>query len=114
MIDRRTTYRDAGVDTDQAEKALSGLLEHIRGTFRLRPVPIAERGMPSVKGIYGVVLKKLNAEHGLIQLENPSVPLEVGDKIELWVHYSDATINLHEHFYGIRNGEMEEILRIEG
>ena len=74
----------------------------------------AERGMPSVKGIDGVVLKKLNAEHDLIQLENPSLPLEVGDKIELWVHYSDATINLHERFYGIRNGQMEEILRIEG
>jgi phosphoribosylformylglycinamidine cyclo-ligase len=36
VIDRRTTYRDAGVDTAQAEQALSGLLKHITGTFSLR------------------------------------------------------------------------------
>jgi len=74
----------------------------------------AERGMPSVKGIDDVTLKRLNAEHGVIQLENPSVALQVGDKIELWVHYSDATINLHKRIYSIRNGEVEEVLRIEG
>jgi D-serine deaminase-like pyridoxal phosphate-dependent protein len=58
-------------------------------------------------------LKKLNAEHGIIHLDNPSVSLDVGDKIELQVHDSDATINLHHLLYGIRNGAVEEFLRLK-
>jgi D-serine deaminase-like pyridoxal phosphate-dependent protein len=73
-----------------------------------------ERGLPSVKGIHGVRLTRLNAEHGIVHLEDPSVPLGVGDKIEFWVRDADATINLHECIYGIRNGEVGEVLRIEG
>jgi hypothetical protein len=34
--------------------------------------------------------------------------------MELWVHDADPTINLHERIYGIRNGVVEEVLRIEG
>jgi len=55
-----------------------------------------------------------NAEHGIMDILDPSVALEVGDLIEVWAHYSDATVNLHERMYGIRNGEMEEILRLQG
>lgn len=40
--------------------------------------------------------------------------VEVGDKIEIWVHYSDATVNLHDRLYGIRDGQAEEIFRVEG
>jgi len=73
-----------------------------------------EEGMPLVKGIDKVQLKALHAEHGIIEMLNPSVSLEVGDKIEIWVYYADGTINLHERMYGIRNGRVEEVLRIEG
>ena len=45
---------------------------------------------------------------------DPSVALDVGDIIEIWVHYSDATVNLHEPMYSIRNGEVEEVLRLQG
>ena len=41
-------------------------------------------------------------------------PVEVGDKINLWVHDFDATINLHDRLYGIREGQVEAGLRIEG
>ena len=73
-----------------------------------------ERGLPSAKAVEGVSLKRLNAEHGVFELENPSRPLQVGDTMELWVRDADATINLHERMYGIRNGAVEEVLRIEG
>jgi D-serine deaminase-like pyridoxal phosphate-dependent protein len=73
-----------------------------------------DRGLPSVKDIGGVTLKRLNAEHGILHLEAPSLPLEVGDRLELWVHDADATINLHERIYGVRNGIVEESLRVEG
>jgi D-serine deaminase-like pyridoxal phosphate-dependent protein len=73
-----------------------------------------EHGLPVVKTLGGLHLRKLNAEHGIIDILDPSVSLDVGDTLELWVHYSDATVNLHGHMYGIRNGEVEEVLRLQG
>ena len=73
-----------------------------------------EHGMPVVKGHDNVRLKKLNAEHGIIDILDPSVSVEVGDTLEIWVHYSDATVNLHERMYGIRNGAVEEVLTLQG
>jgi D-serine deaminase-like pyridoxal phosphate-dependent protein len=73
-----------------------------------------ERGMPAVKSCPGLRLRKLNAEHGILDILNPSVAVEVGDTIEIWAHYSDATVKLHERMYGMRNGEVAEILRVQG
>jgi len=73
-----------------------------------------EHGMPVVKAHEGLRLRKLNAEHGIIDVLDSSDPVQVGDTIEIWAHYSDATVNLHERMYGIRNGTVEEILRLEG
>jgi len=72
-----------------------------------------ELGLPSIKGIPGLRVRAMHAEHTLIELEDPSVPVEVGDKIEIWVHYHDGTINLHDRMYGIRNNKVEEIFAIE-
>ncbi|MFN7993878.1 MAG: DSD1 family PLP-dependent enzyme [Bryobacteraceae bacterium] len=72
----------------------------------------AERGLSTVKGFEGVELKALHAEHGLLEIKNPDTGPQVGQKIELWVHYSDATVNLHREMYGVRNGEIEEVLPI--
>ena len=74
----------------------------------------ALRGLSSVKTAGGVTLKALNAEHGIIQLDNPDRALDVGDKIELWVHDADPTISLHRQIFGIRNGLVEEVFRVEG
>ena len=73
----------------------------------------AERGLSTVKDLPGVKLKALHAEHGLLELEaNSSRPLQVGQKIELWVYYGDATVNLHSSLYGVRHGQIEEIFPI--
>jgi D-serine deaminase-like pyridoxal phosphate-dependent protein len=73
-----------------------------------------ERGLSTLKDMPAVSLKELHAEHGLLELQNDSqVPLEVGQKIELWVRYSDATVNLHTSLYGVRHGKVEEVFRIE-
>ena len=73
-----------------------------------------EHGLPIVKAHDDLRLRKLNAEHGIIDILDPSVSVEVGDILEIWVHYSDATVNLHERMYGIRNGEVEEVLKLQG
>jgi len=112
-----TDYRKSCTDFDLTLSVLTTVIsktsgQHIVVDAGLKALS-SERGLPSVKGIEGVSLRKLNAEHAVIELQNPSVGLELGDKIELWVHYSDATINLHDRMYGIRDGEVEEVLRIE-
>jgi D-serine deaminase-like pyridoxal phosphate-dependent protein len=72
-----------------------------------------ERGLPSVKDAGGLKLKALHAEHALIEIVDPAAPVEVGDKIEISVHYHDGTIQLHRRLYGIRDGRVEEIFEIE-
>ena len=72
-----------------------------------------ERGLPSVKGITGLKLKALHAEHAPVEIQDPAVGVEVGDKIEIAVHYHDGTINLHKQMYGVRNGEVEQVFKIE-
>jgi D-serine deaminase-like pyridoxal phosphate-dependent protein len=74
----------------------------------------SERGMPVVKSSAGLRLRKLNAEYGIIDILDRAVSLDVGDTLEIWVHYGDATVNLHRRMYGIRNGEVEEILWLQG
>jgi D-serine deaminase-like pyridoxal phosphate-dependent protein len=78
-----------------------------------------ERGVPSVKNFSGLKTRRLTAEHGIIDLVDPFAPVQVGDRIEMWVHYSDATVNLHERIYGlrgggIRGGRVEQVFRVEG
>jgi D-serine deaminase-like pyridoxal phosphate-dependent protein len=73
-----------------------------------------ERGLPTVKDLAGLSIRRLTAEHGIIDLKHPSASVQVGDQIEIWVHYADATINLHDRMYGIRNGEVDEVFQVEG
>jgi len=72
-----------------------------------------ENGIPSVKGIPGLRAKALHIEHTVIEITDPAVCVEVGDKIEIWVHFLDQTLGLHDHLYGVRRGEVEEVLKIE-
>ncbi len=73
-----------------------------------------ERGLSAVKNLPGVSLTALHAEHGLLQIQtDSSAALEVGQRIELWVRYSDATVNLHSSMFGVRHGEVEEVFGIE-
>ena len=64
-----------------------------------------ERGLPSVKGISGLRLKALHAEHAPIEIEDSAVAVEVGDSIEIAVQYHDGTIQLHSKLFGVRNGK---------
>jgi len=73
-----------------------------------------ERGLPELKNWAGANLLALHAEHALIDVHpDPQSLFEIGKKVEIWVQYSDATVNLHSCMYGVRNGEVEEVFRIE-
>jgi D-serine deaminase-like pyridoxal phosphate-dependent protein len=72
-----------------------------------------ENGLPSIKRSTGLRVKALHIEHTVIAITDPAVAIEVGDKIEMSVHFLDQTLGLHDHLYGIRRGEVEEVLKIE-
>ena len=72
-----------------------------------------ERGLPSVKGTDALRLRALHAEHAPIDLVDPNVSIEVGEKIELAVRYHDGTVHLHQQMYGMRKGIIEEVFTIE-
>ena len=72
-----------------------------------------ERGLPLLKNAEGARLRRLNAEHAIVDILDPAFPVQVGDQLEIWAHYSDATVNLHRHMYGIRNGQVEETFLFE-
>jgi D-serine deaminase-like pyridoxal phosphate-dependent protein len=73
-----------------------------------------ERGLPTLKDLPGASLTALHAEHALVQLDpDTSAALTPGQKVQVWVRYSDATVNLHSLMYGVRHGQLEEVFKIE-
>jgi D-serine deaminase-like pyridoxal phosphate-dependent protein len=72
-----------------------------------------ERGLPVLKNMDGARLRKLNAEHAIVDILDPNLPVQVGDQLELWAHYSDATVNLHRQMFGIRDGQVDETFLFE-
>jgi D-serine deaminase-like pyridoxal phosphate-dependent protein len=72
-----------------------------------------ENGLPSIKGNNGLRAKALHIEHTIIEITDGGVSVDVGNKIEICVRFLDQTLGLHDHVYGIRKGEVEEILKIE-
>ena len=69
------------------------------------PEPV---GLPPVEDLF------FAAEHGRINLVEPSHRPKVGDAIEYIVGYSDTTVCLHDQIYGIRNGMVEAVWPLWG
>ena len=57
---------------------------------------------------------RLSAEHGTIELNDPSDTPRVGDRLEWIVGYSDTTVHLHEEIYATRKGRIEAVWPILG
>jgi D-serine deaminase-like pyridoxal phosphate-dependent protein len=111
-----TNYRECCTDFDLALTVLGTVVskadeDHVVLDAGLKSLS-SERGLPMVKYPGGLIVRKLNAEHALLGLKDVSASIEIGDKIELWVPYSDATVNLHERMYGVRNGHVEEVFTL--
>ncbi len=110
--------RDYGV---QHEYALS-----ILTTVVSRPTPtriICDAGWKGMAGFPALPepldvgeVKRLNlsAEHSTIELAAPRSVPGVGDQVEFVAGYSDSTVFLHDHLYGVRNGCLEAVWPILG
>ncbi len=99
---------------------------HVIATVTSRPAPwraIIDAGrkamngdsaMPVARGMNGVKLTALYAEHGVLELEDSGVLLKVGDKLDFITGYSDTTVLLHDQLYGVRKGLVETVWDIQG
>ena len=73
-----------------------------------------ESGLPEVKGMDDVKLAHLSEEHGKLDLSNSDADLKPGDKIELIPSHGCTTINLHDYYFGLRDGKLEAVWSIAG
>jgi D-serine deaminase-like pyridoxal phosphate-dependent protein len=112
-----TDYRKSCIDFGLTLTVLTTVISTTAGDRAVvdagLKVVSSERGLPVVKNCEGIPVRKINAEHALLDLRNHPVAWRPGDKIEMSVPYSDATVNLHDRMYGIQDDEIKEIFAIE-
>jgi D-serine deaminase-like pyridoxal phosphate-dependent protein len=71
-----------------------------------------EFGIPQPVGVRGVEMTGLSEEHGKLQVSDENVSLNPGDKLEILPSHCCTTVNLHDRYYGIRNGIVESVWEI--
>jgi D-serine deaminase-like pyridoxal phosphate-dependent protein len=71
-----------------------------------------EFGIPQPVGVTGVEMTGLSEEHGKMQVSDENVSLNPGDKLEILPTHCCTTVNLHDRYYGIRNGIVESVWEI--
>ena len=79
--------------------------------FKTMPTWIAE---PRPIGIQGIASYSASAEHGVMTLREANTNIKVGDVFDFVVGYTDVTLFLHDHLYGIRNNKVEVIWDVVG
>jgi D-serine deaminase-like pyridoxal phosphate-dependent protein len=110
--------RDYGVPHEYALSILTTVVS--------RPTPtriICDAGWKAMAGFPALPeplnvgeVKRLNlsAEHATIELAAPRSAPGVGDQVEFVAGYSDSTVFLHDHLYGVRHGRLEAVWPILG
>ena len=68
-----------------------------------------EFGIPQPIDITGVEMTGLSEEHGKMLVSDENVSLNPGDKLEILPTHCCTTVNLHDRYYGIRNGIVESV-----
>jgi len=66
-------------------------------------------GPPSLKGFKNTKCTIPSDEHGMVHFDEAENHFNIGEKIEIYPSHLDTTINLHDRFYVIRDGEVEAI-----
>jgi D-serine deaminase-like pyridoxal phosphate-dependent protein len=106
-------YRNCGIGFDLALSILSTVTSVPTEDRAILDAGLktvsTNQGLPEIKGLEGVEVTKLSAEHLHLKLAKKHAPLKVGDKVEVLPSDTDTTVNLHNQFYGTRNGEIEVV-----
>jgi len=107
-------YRDRmGVDHECAMTMLSTVVSRPTPTRIVfdagRKAMSNQSASPEPIGLQDVTSLALSAEHGIVELAEPTPSPGAGDPLELIVGFSDTTVFLHDELYAIRDGRVEAI-----
>jgi 3-hydroxy-D-aspartate aldolase len=69
---------------------------------------------PDIIGISGITYRFGGDEHGILQLDNPSRDVKLGDRLEFVVPHCDPNVNLYDRIYCLRGDEVEDIWPVVG
>jgi D-serine deaminase-like pyridoxal phosphate-dependent protein len=69
---------------------------------------------PEVKDASGVTYRFGGDEFGILNLESPSRPIQLGDRLELIIPHCDPTVNLYDRLYACRGQRVEEVWSVMG
>jgi 3-hydroxy-D-aspartate aldolase len=72
----------------------------------------AEAGLPRVVSPAGARLDRLNEEHGILELEEEAQGLQIGDQVHLLPMTAATTINIHDFYFCVRNGILENVVPV--
>ena len=105
-------YREVGVPFECALTVLATVISTPRegvaiidaGMKTIAP----DHGMPKVVAVAGAEVLALSEEHGWIILSGPD-RLQPGDKARLIPGHGCTTINLHDRYYVVRDGWVEDV-----
>ncbi len=113
-----TDYRDLGLDFNCALTLLATVISRPTANRAITDAGLKaltdDHGKPELIGVPGGKLTKLSEEHTTIELTDPSVKLDPGEKVEVIPSHCCTTINLHDTMYGMRNGRVEVVWQIAG
>ncbi|MBA3855285.1 MAG: alanine racemase [Cyanobacteria bacterium PR.3.49] len=51
-------------------------------------------------------------EHGILESASGTIPLNIGDRVELIPSHIDTTVNLHDYYYCHRGGKLEHVWKL--
>lgn len=69
-------------------------------------------GLPEVAWPKGATVPRLSSEHGILDLEGDARQLRPGDKVALIPQHGGTPVNIHSHYYTVRNGKLEAVWEI--
>lgn len=69
----------------------------------------SDKMSPEFRDVKGVTFHFAGDEHGMVALASPSRELHLGDKLLMLTPHCDPTVNLHDYYFPVRNGVVEEL-----
>ena len=71
-----------------------------------------DTGYPEFRDVEGATYHFGGDEHGIIQLNNSSRQINLGDRLSVITPHCDPTVNLYDYYYPYRQGMVTEIWQI--
>jgi D-serine deaminase-like pyridoxal phosphate-dependent protein len=102
-----------GVPFEQAISILTSVISRTRPGIAVLDAGMktasSDSGPPVPRGMPAAQFAFAGDEYGILRFEEGRDDLSAGDKIELVPSHCDTTINLHDVYYVVRDGRLEDV-----